>query len=121
MEKKFDFIDRLVAFAGDVILFIEAMPKDTTGYYLFNQIMRSSGSVALNFAESQGAESDKDYIHKARIALKELRETQVNFKIMKHVNYGDSDRRTYLERESIELIKILTTIIKNKKSKLHKH
>ena len=117
MEKKYDFIDRLVSFAGNVILFVESIPKGKDGFYLFNQIMRSSGSAALNFAESQGASSDKDYLNKAAIALKELRETEVNFKIMAHVNYGDAQRRNELIKENIELIKILNTIIKNRRNR----
>ncbi len=52
----------------------------------------------------------------ARIALKELRETEVNLRIMRHVNYG-SEQRDKLHEENIELIKILVTIIKNRQNK----
>ena len=114
--KKYDFLDRLISFAGDVILLVESIPNQAAGKYLFDQVMRSSGSAALNFGESQGTGTDKDYIHKTRIALKELRETEVNLRIMKHVNYG-GERREVLHSENIELIKILTTIIKNRKER----
>lgn len=114
MQKKYDFLDRLIAFAGDVILMVESLPKNLTGKYLFDQIMRSSGSAALNFGETQGTGTTKDYLAKARISLKELRETEVNLKIMKHVNYGEK-KRDQLHQENIELIKILTTIINNRK------
>ena len=113
MEKKYNYLDRLIAFAGDVILMIGKLSKDLDGRYLFSQIMRSSGSAALNFGEAQGTGSDKDYINKARIALKELRETEVNLRIMRHVNYG-GEQRDKLHEENIELIKILVTIIKNR-------
>ncbi len=116
MEKKYDFLDRLIAFAGDMILMVGGLSKHLTGKYLFDQIMRSSGSAALNFGETQGAGSDKDYINKARIALKELRETEVNLRIMRHVNYG-GEQRDKLHEENIELIKILVTIIKNRQNK----
>ena len=76
--------------------------------------MRSSGSVALNFAESQGAFSDKDYLNKLVISMKELRETEVNFRIMAHIDFGGPER-VKLQKESVELIKILTTIIKNRR------
>jgi len=46
-------------FAGAVILFVESLPKDVAAMYLYNQVLRSSGSAALNFSESQGAVSDK--------------------------------------------------------------
>jgi len=116
LGKKYDYLDRMIAFAGDVILFLESLPKDVAGIYLYNQILRSSGSAALNFAESQGAASDKDYLNKAGIALKELKEIEVNLRIMRHVNYGSSDREK-LQKENIELIKIQATIIKNRRNK----
>ena len=115
MDKKYDYLDRLIAFAGDIILMVGKMPKNLDGKYLFDQIMRSSGSAALNFGEAQGAGSNKDYTNKARIALKELRETDVNLRIMRHVNYS-SKQREKLHKENIELIKILVTIIKNRQS-----
>jgi len=86
------------------------------GKYLLNQILRSSGSSALNYAESQSASSDKDYINKVSIALKELRETEVNLKIMKHIAIGSEDREKLMQ-ENVELIKILSTLIKNRRSK----
>ena len=54
----------------------------TTGQYYGNQIMRSSGSSALNFGEAQGTNTDRDYINKASISLKELKESRVNLKIL---------------------------------------
>ncbi len=116
-NKKYDYMDRLIAFAGDCILFVGKQNPKTIGKYLFDQLMRSSGTAALNFAEAQSAVSDKDYINKASIALKELRESEVNLKIMKHVNYGESERER-LQAECIECIKILSTIIKNRKFKM---
>lgn len=116
MDKKFDYQDRLVAFAGDIILFTKNLPKDIPGEVLTKQIIRSATSVALNFGETQGTNSTKDYIHKATTALKELRETEVNLKILAHIKYGD-ETRNKLQNECIELIKILRTIIKNKQHK----
>ena len=49
--------------------------------YLINQLLRSSASAALNYGEAQSAESKRDFIHKAGIVLKELRESHVNLKI----------------------------------------
>jgi len=39
--------------------------------------VRCGTSPAANHAEAQGAESRKDFVHKMRVALKELRETRV--------------------------------------------
>jgi len=74
MEKKFDLEDRLVEFAANAALFCKDLPNDMCGTYYSNQLLRSGGSAALNFGEAQGTNSDRDYINKAGISLKELKE-----------------------------------------------
>ena len=117
MEKKYDYLDRLIAFAGNIILLTNKIPNDIPGDVLSKQIIRSATSTALNFGETQGTITTKYYIYKASICLKELRETEVNLKIMKHINYGEESRQE-LQNECVELIKICTTIIKNKQQTL---
>lgn len=89
-DKKFDLEDRLVDFAGNIVLFCKDLPSDMTGQYYGKQILRSTGSSALNFGEAQGTNSDRDYINKASISLKELKESRVNLKILSKVAYGVS-------------------------------
>ncbi|WP_255436647.1 four helix bundle protein [Cellulophaga sp. RHA_52] len=86
-----------------------------TGQYYGNQLLRSGGSSALNFGEAQGTNSNRDYIFKASLSLKELKESRVNLKILTKVNYGNEKRRALLLNEVEQLIKIIATIIKNKK------
>ena len=117
MEKKYNYLDRLIAFAGNIILLTKKIPKDIPGNVLSKQIIRSATSSALNFGETQGTVTTKDYISKASICLKELKETEVNLKILKHINYGN-DTRQELQNECVELIKICSTIIKNKRQSL---
>ncbi|ADY29021.1 four helix bundle protein [Cellulophaga lytica] len=114
-EKKFDIEDRLVEFASEIILFCKDLPTDMTGQYYGNQLLRSGGSSALNFGEAQGTNSNRDYIFKASLSLKELKESRVNLKILTKVNYGNEKRRALLLNEVEQLIKIIATIIKNKK------
>ena len=113
--KKYDLEDRLVSFAADIIKFCKYIPNDITGQYYGNQIMRSSGSSALNFGEAQGTNTDRDYINKAGLSLKELKESRVNLKILKMAEYVDSKIIHRLLDEVEQLIKIMATIIKNKK------
>ena len=115
MDKKFDLEDRLVDFAAAVSIFCKDLSSDMTGLYYGNQLLRSGGSSALNFGEAQGTNSDRDYINKAGICLKELKESRVNLKILAKVNYGNESRRIHLLEEVEQLIKIIATIIKNKK------
>jgi len=77
-NKKFDLEDRLVEFAANVAMFCTDLPKDMTGAYYSIQLLKSGGSSALNFGEAQGANSDRDYINKSSLSLKELKESRVN-------------------------------------------
>ncbi len=112
----FDLEERLVRFAGDVILFANELPNDQTGLHLKGQIIRSSTSTALNYGEVQGAESKKDAIHKLGIVLKELKETRVALKILSYIKYGNEEKRNILLKEGEELTAIIFTMRRNKRS-----
>jgi len=107
--------DRLVQFAADAAIFCKDLPADMTGLYYGNQLLRSTGSAALNFGEAQGTNTDRDSINKTGISLKELKESRVHLKILHKVDYGNSEKREKLLDEVEQLMKIMATIIKNKK------
>ncbi|MEZ5007960.1 MAG: four helix bundle protein [Chitinophagales bacterium] len=113
IQKKFDLEDRLVKFAGEIIFYIRTVKKDYEGQYLCEQIIRSASSAALNFGEAQASESPKDFRHKCKIAVKELKESRVNLKLMQYIDYGDASKRNKLLDECEQLIAIISTIIKN--------
>ena len=115
-QKKYDIEDRLVELAGSIVILCKDLPNDITGNYYGNQLLRSAGSAALNFGEAQGTTTVKDNIHKLSLSLKELKESRVNLRILAKVNYGESSRRDALLDEIEQLIKIIATIIKNKKT-----
>ncbi|MCR9131350.1 MAG: four helix bundle protein [bacterium] len=81
--KKYDLHERLIDFSVLILEIVEKMPRTYTGVHLSKQLVRSGTAPALHHAEAQSAESAKDFIHKMKIALKELRETYVNLKIIK--------------------------------------
>ena len=114
-NKPYDLEERLVHFAADVSLFCKAIPNDFTGQYYGHQLLRSAGSSALNFGEMQGAQTDRDFRNKAAIYLKELKESRINLKILSKIKYGRESERSKLLDEVEQLIKIIATIIKNKK------
>ena len=76
-KKKFDLLERLIDFAVRIIKVAEALPNTKAGNHIKGQILKSGTSPAPNYSESQSAESRFDFIHKIKIALKELRETKV--------------------------------------------
>lgn len=75
--RKYDLEDRLVNFAVKVIKLIEVIPKTRVENHLSNKLTIPGTSPALNYGKAQSAESRNDFIHKMKIVLKELRETNV--------------------------------------------
>lgn len=98
-EKIFNFEDRLVRFAGECILFTRNLNKSFENEYYKNQLIRSSGSATLNFGEAQGTISNKDFIFKVGLSLKELKESRNSLKILNYINEGDPNLRTLLLKE----------------------
>ncbi len=106
--RRFDLQDRLIDFAVRIIRLSEALPESKAGQHVGFQILRSGTSPASNYGEAQSAESRADFIHKLKIALKELRETEVWLKvIIKAEMIQSSEKVVSLLKETDELISIL--------------
>ncbi|MBN4081342.1 four helix bundle protein, partial [Caldithrix abyssi] len=82
MNKSEQLENRLIDFAVDIMNLAETLPNTRSGNYISGQIIRSGTAPALLYGEVRAAESKKDFIHKMKIALKELRETLVSLKII---------------------------------------
>ncbi len=91
-EKKHDLEERLIAFAVQISTLVESLPKNVGGRYISGQLIRSGISPALNYGEAKSAESSNDFIHKMKIALKELRESFIALKIVRQTKIQKEDR-----------------------------
>jgi len=80
--REYDLEDRLIEFAAVIIDIVEQMPVTRAANHVAGQLVRSGTSPASNYGEAQSAESRRDFIHKMRIAFKELRETRVWLRIV---------------------------------------
>jgi four helix bundle protein len=118
MQRKYDLNERLIAFASNCIDVAEFLPKTIAGSHLSGQLVRSSTSPALNYGEAQGAESTRDFIHKLRVCLKELRETMNNLQLILFRKWYDEAKLTVLIKENDELIAIFVSSLKTAKKKL---
>lgn len=109
---------RLTDLAVGIIKLTRNLKLEFASEHLAKQIIRSSTSSALNYGETQAAESYKDFIHKMSIVLKELRETHINLKIIhqSELNKND-DLVNKLSKECNELISIFQKSITTAKSK----
>jgi four helix bundle protein len=119
-ENKFDLEDRLIDFAARCIKVANSLPNTQAGIHLSGQLTRSGTSPALNYGEAQGAESRKDFVHKMRICLKELRETRICLKIIIRSEMLGEEKLQSLIDETNELISIFVTSIKTAKENMNR-
>ena len=111
--REFDLQDRLIEFAVRVMNVVEALPNSRIGNHVAVQLLRSGTSPAPNYGEAQGAESRKDFVHKMKVSLKELRETHVwLLMIQRKPLIEPQEKLAPILCECNELISIFVTSIK---------
>jgi len=93
--RKFDLENRLLNFASAIIDLSEALPKTRAGTHIASQMLRSGTSPYSNHGEAESAESPEDFIHKLRICLKELRETQRWLRLVEKKALVSEPRRSF--------------------------
>ncbi len=109
---------RIVKFAARCIKVCAALPAKAVGSAgLADQMFRSSTSIAANYAEACEAESAKDFVHKLKVAMKELSETRIWLKLIGEAGYVASEKLVDLIAESKELSKILSASVTTAKKK----
>jgi four helix bundle protein len=75
-KTSYNLEDRLLAFAANIIELTESLPNTRAGNHVAGQLLRCGTSSLSNHGEVEAAESRRDFLHKLRICLKELRETK---------------------------------------------
>lgn len=97
MHNYSDLENRLIDFSTSIVLLFNEQSQHFVIQHLSKQLIRSSTSACLNYGEAQCAASQKDFIHKMRICLKELKESSIAIQIIFKLNI----------LSNIELLKIL--------------
>ncbi len=82
---KYDLEERLLEFSVRIVRIVESLPGTRTGNHIAKQLLRAGTSAYPNHGEAQAAESRRDFVHKVRVSLKELRETQRWLKLVQRV------------------------------------
>lgn len=68
-------VDKSIEFSLSIITFCEELETNKK-LVIARQLLRSGTSIGANIHEAQNAESKMDFIHKMKIAAKELDETK---------------------------------------------
>jgi len=118
MAKGDDIQERLIQFAARIIKTSHALPKTPAGKHIAGQLLWSRTSPAPNHGEARSAESTADFIHKLKISVKELNETEVWLRIIIASDLIPAPLLEPLLDECIQLQRILNTSIKTARRSL---
>jgi len=112
-EKSFKFAIRITK----LYQYIQSEKKE---YVLSKQLLRSGTSVGAMIREAEHSESKADFIHKMAIAQKEINESIYWLELLKETNYLSMEQFKSINVDAVEMIKLITSIIKSTKSNLKK-
>ena len=111
--------DRIVRFVARCIKVCAVLPAKSIGSSSFaDQMFLSSTSIAANYAEACEAEPAKDFVHKLKVAMKELSETRIWLRLIGEADYVDKTKLADLIGESRELSRILSASVITAKRKV---
>ena len=115
MAKGDDIQERLVRLAVTLIQICDRLPETRAAGHIASQLLRSGTSPAPNYAEARGAESDKDFVHKLKVVLKELNESLVWLSIIQEGNLLREDLLNTVREECTVMCRILAASIRTVK------
>jgi len=112
-EHLYDLEDRLLEFAANIIELTESLENTRAGNHVAGQLLRCGTSSLSNHGEVEAAESRRDFLHKLRICLKELRETKRWLRLVGRVKkLGSPANFTICINEIEQLIQIFVASIR---------
>ena len=113
MNVELKITDRTFEFAVRIIRLCQYLEKqDKVSRTLANQLLRSGTSIGANTEEAQAGQSKADFIAKMSISRKESRETLYWLKLLKATELIERKLIDEIIKESDELVRILTAIVK---------
>lgn len=113
--KKLDIWKKAFTFGLMIFDLCRKIPNNPANRVLINQILRSVTSIAGNIAEGSGASTKKEFINYINTARKSAIETDNWLVFIFNTNQINKASQKMLKEKSEEIIKILTSIIKNSK------
>ena len=110
LEKSMDFSIRIVSL-------YKYLCSEKNEYTMSKQLLRSGTSIGANAHEAHNGQSNRVFLSKMYIALKEATETEYWLILLIRTEYLTKKQGSSILSDCVELKKILTAIIKTMKTK----
>jgi four helix bundle protein len=109
---RFDLEDRLLDFSARIIRLVDSLPNTRAANQIAGQLLRCGTSPYGNHGEVEAAESRKDFVHKLKICLKELKETRRWLRLIAKSSMMPASKMSPILNETEALIKIFFSSIR---------
>lgn len=110
-----DLKDRTKKFALEIIKLVSELPKNTAGFELGKQLIRSGTSIGANYKSSQRGRSRAEFISKLSVVQEEADETIFWLELIRESNLLAEERIAPHLKESNELTAFFTAMLINSK------
>lgn len=106
-------VEKSKAFAIRTVKLYKFLCEEKKEYVMSKQLLRSGTSIGANVKEAIRGQTPADFHFKMNIALKEASETEYWLEILSETDYLNHRQFEDIHYDVVELIKILTSIVKN--------
>ena len=113
-----DLKKRTFLFAVVVAKLIQALPYNIINRVYFNQIIKSSSSIGVNYRAARRAKSDADFLNKLKIVEEETDETIYFLELLFEFNPEHQENILSLINEGTEILKIIVASINTVREKI---
>lgn len=105
-------------FAIRIVRLYQYLTTEKREFVLSKQILRSGTSIGANLSEAIYGISEKDFLSKVYISLKECAETKYWLELLSKTGYISEHQYQSIDSDCTELIKMLTAIAKTMSTRL---
>lgn len=116
IKKQYDLKERTAKFGENIIDFVISLDSTPITRPLVSQLVRAGTSIGANYAEADGATSQKDFLHKISLCKKESKETIHWLRMITKVA-NRKEQCILLSKEAQELSLIFSAIFNKVKLK----
>jgi len=102
-------------FSIEIVNLYKHLREDKKEYVLSNQVLRSGTSIGANLVEAQNGISQKDFVAKLFISLKETAETEYWLELLFRTKYLTQEEYDTINSKCQELYKLFNSITRNTK------
>lgn len=113
-----DIAERLLDAVEGVRQLLPGLRVDAASKHVAKQLWRAATGGGANYEEARGAESRADFVHKVRVATKEIREAYYWLRVVQRSNWLPAGAADRWVDETDQLVAILVASARTAKSSI---